>query len=91
MAFTDATAPSPTNWAEVISQEMRAWWEVLNPPVARNPDPIFVIPPPLISQPPFSGGTSGGVTFGTGAQATTISTPALVLIGLLVVIVLMNQ
>ena len=71
-----------TNWLMVVSDELRAWWEVINPPPARNPDPLYVMPPPLVSLRP-----AGGVT--VGESGVTIDTKTLLLIGAVIVAVVL--
>lgn len=78
---TTGTQQAETSWMEIVSSELRAWWEVIGRGgQARNPDPIVVLPPPLIS-PSYQ-----------PAGVTTIDNKTLLLVGgVILLLVMMNK
>lgn len=79
-----------TNWLMVVSDELRAWWEVINPPPARDPDPWYRVPPPLMSlRPGYPGYDQYGQPLSQyGNGTSSIDTRTMLLIGAVVVAVL---
>jgi len=89
------TTQTDTNWFEVVSSEVRAWWEVFqsSDPRASTPDPMFdqwrwnvlqgggVVPI----------GSGPGVVEGAGLPSNGINTQMLLLIGVLAVVLLWKK
>lgn len=48
-----------TNWLEIVGSELRAWWEVLQQPSPRTPEPIVVYAPSRSSQSSMLAGDQG--------------------------------
>lgn len=89
------TTQADTNWFEVVSSEVRAWWETFN---QSQPRPTELDPMQdqwrwqiLQGGGVVPIGSGSGVVEGAGLPSNGISTGALLLLGLVVVVVLMKK
>jgi len=89
------TTQADTNWFEVVSSEVRAWWETFN---QSQPRPTELDPMQdqwrwqiLQGGGVVPIGSGSGVVEGAGLPNGGISTGVLLLLGLVVVVVLMKK